>query len=297
MWPYVAVCALFWSKVDSILDMGRWLLILVPNAQDIIDQAYVRWSRILLGVDWWRNAAACTSEMGFTHSGFARVVYAVAIKRAKLWLRGENDWHARFFFAANAQGCGWAACSALLLSTWQLQDWPEWAVPGTSLDSYRSYVLSVLSRSYLNWWSPTVLLHRAQVPYGQFVISPGASIRAWRGWSFSAAALSGMRSFCRLRCGQLTLRHLNGVRSTAHFQRCIFCDERTRNATVHCLASCRQWSQFRPDLRLALNRQPEDSLQELARCALRADSIQVAEVMCKWAAEVDWGCYQFWQER
>ena len=46
-----------------------------------------------------------------------------------------------------------------------------------------------------------------------------------------------------------------------------------------------------------INRQPEVSLQELARCALRADSIQVAEVMCKWAAEVDWGCYQFWQER
>ena len=82
--PWLAVCTLFWSKVDSILDMGRWLFIMVPNAQEIIDESYVRWSRVLLGADWWRNPGACTSELGISLSGFARVVYAVAIKRAKL---------------------------------------------------------------------------------------------------------------------------------------------------------------------------------------------------------------------
>lgn len=218
---------------------------------------------------------------------------------AKLWLRGPDDWHARFFRISNdinEKVCGWASCSASLLSLWKLEDWPVWAQPGASLDSYRLYVKSVLSNSYLGWWSSIMLQHKAQIPYSQFACSPAASICMWRRWSLTAAALSGMRSFCRLRCGQLVSKHLNRSKSMALIQYCIFCDQRIRNATVHCLVKCRRWRHFRLDLCKAMSCRPGDSGQVFALGALRADSQPVVEIMCIWAAELDRCCYQFWQE-
>jgi hypothetical protein len=138
--------------------------------------------------------------------------------------------------------------------------------------------------------------HRAQVPYGQFAVASGASIDAWRGMSLSTSALSGMRSLCRLRCGELRLRHLNGQESVAKFQRCIFCDARVRNATVHCLALCSKWEKFREDLSLALAIKAEQSYQEFALICLRADCPAAAEVMLRWAQEVDRECYIFWKK-
>ena len=109
-------------------------------------------------------------------------------------------------------------------------------------------------------------------------------------------AVTGMRSFCRLRCGQLVLKHLNRSKSMALIQYCIFCDQRIRNATVHCLVKCRRWRHFRLDLCKAMSCRPGDSGQVFALGALPADSQPVVEIMCIWAAELDRCCYQFWQE-
>ena len=231
--PWLAVCVLFETKIDSILGFGRWLFILMPNAVHIIDQAYERWSRTLLGADWWRNAAVCGSELGWNISGFARVVYAVAMKRAKLWLRGIPDWHARFFVLSNVRGLGWSKQSLSVLTTWSLLDWPAWFTPGASLESYRAYVLRTLSSHHVGRWRDRALKHKAQVPYCQFAEGPGLSIQGWRLLSLPGDTLTNMRSYCRLRCGLLVLRHLRGKKSMALLQSCVFCNIGVRNATVH----------------------------------------------------------------
>ena len=88
-WP--ALCELFESKVDSLLDLGRWLFIMVEGAEQIVCEAYERWARTLLGAEWYRNAGTCSSELGCTMSGFHRIVLAVAMRRAKLWLSADGD--------------------------------------------------------------------------------------------------------------------------------------------------------------------------------------------------------------
>ena len=41
------------------------------------------------------------------------------------------------------------------------------------------------------------------------------------------------------------LRHLNGRRSQARFQHCIFCERGVRNGTRHVLSRCERWTQER----------------------------------------------------
>ena len=178
-----------------------------------------------------------------------------------------------------------------MLSKFLVLDYKEWASSGASLEAYRVYVLDVLSKSYLDWWSPVVLRHRAQVPYGQVVSSPGSPVVVWREWALPATSLIQMRSLCRLRCGQLALRHLQGARSNAVFQYCIFCDERVRNATVHCLSSCSHGSFFRADAASVLGVQPNQSRQAFALHALQANYRDVLIPVCAWSSEIDKYCY------
>ena len=104
-----ALCELFESKVDSLMDMGWWLFIMVDDADSLVGDAYNRWARVLIGADWFRNAGTCSSELGWKMSGFQRVVLAFAMRRAKLWSSAADDWHRSFFTLATWLGCGWAA--------------------------------------------------------------------------------------------------------------------------------------------------------------------------------------------
>ena len=37
---WLVACELFESKVDSLMEMGRWLFIMVPDAMHLVDSAY-----------------------------------------------------------------------------------------------------------------------------------------------------------------------------------------------------------------------------------------------------------------
>ena len=51
----VPVCVLFEIKIDSLMDFGRWLSILVAGGAELLAQYYCRWSRSLVGADFWRS--------------------------------------------------------------------------------------------------------------------------------------------------------------------------------------------------------------------------------------------------
>ena len=122
MLPWAMVAELFETKVDSLLGMGRWLLCMVDDAQSIIDIYYDRWGRLLIGAAPWRNAASCSSEIGWRMTGFARVVKAVALRRATLWVKIGIDWHASFFSGSSPVLGSWAHRSAELLDKWSVVD-------------------------------------------------------------------------------------------------------------------------------------------------------------------------------
>ena len=51
----------------------------------------------------------------------------------------------------------------------------------------------------------------------------------------------GVLSSCKLRAGALCFSCLNGRRSRAQIQHCIFCNRRTKAARVHVLSVCDYW--------------------------------------------------------
>lgn len=60
---------LFQSKVGGIVAFGSWQWGIFPASQVIPDKAHDSWARVLLGGDYWRNAAVARGERGWLWSG------------------------------------------------------------------------------------------------------------------------------------------------------------------------------------------------------------------------------------
>ncbi len=223
MIPWYMVGDLFETKVDSLLAMGRWLFCMVDDAQVIIDGYYEGWARLFLGADPWRNAATCMSKVGWKLSGFARVVRAVALRRASLWLAGTSDWHASFFFTCGTLTGSWSSCSASLLRQWSVADWPEWQGVPKTYQKYKCYVNDVLAHACFPSWQARVQLHRSYIPYGCFDPAPGLVVERCRREHLPHDVNMQLRSWLRLRCGLLVLSHREGRRSAARYQSCTGC--------------------------------------------------------------------------
>ena len=289
------VCELFDTKVDAIMDFGRWLFILVPCSQQRIDDFYDGWARTLLGADFWRNAGACASELGWQLSGFGRVVRSVALRRAKLWSLADVDWHASFFKMSLDLPGSWACVSGKLLEDWSIADWPSWNHHRKSMEHYKLYVDSVLATRYRASWTSIISRHRSHVPYHLFEPLPGTGIGRLQ-VHLPLASHVHVRSWCRLRCGLLCLSHLGGSRSAARFQDCIFCKQSVRNNLVHSLSLCPRWASRRTLLEEAAQLERRRGAQEFTLQCLRSDLPGEALIcMLTWAAELDRGEYEFWR--
>jgi hypothetical protein len=293
--PWLIVCELFETKIDSILDFGRWLFALVPGARTLIDDFYNRSARVLLGADFWRNPGPCASELGWQSSGFDRVVRCVALRRAKLWSTVDSNWHATFFqMSVGTQG-SWAQLSGQLLKDWSILDWPSWHATRNSLEDYKFYVDKVIGQSFAEAWRSVVDRHRAHIPYLTLESSPGVGIRRWRGVTLPTETQMSLRSWSRLRCGLLVLAHIGGKESAARYQYCIFCNDCVRNSTVHCLSLCSRWVAFRSVAERWLSSSAQDGAQTFALQCLRSDiSVQALEAVAAWASELDNASYAFW---
>jgi len=296
--PWLIVCELFETKINSILDFGRWLFILIPDARSLLGEFYDRSARLLLGADFWRNAGTCASELGWQLSGFQRVVKCVAMRRAKLWCMADTNWHATFFRMAAGTPGSWASVSADALAAHAIMDWPSWVGPGRTTDDYSCYVVQTLSQSFKYTWDSVVAKHRAHIPYYLSESHPGAGIRRWRGVDLTTKAQLSLRSWCRMRCGLLVLSHIGGKESDARHQYCIFCHECTRNASVHCLSLCQKWAARRSAAEPVLHLIAADGAQAFALACLRSDmSQQALETLAPWAAELDAASFDFWRGR
>ena len=140
--------------------------------------------------------------------------------------------------------------------------------------------------------------HNAQVPYTQFESAPGVGILEIKALGLSPEAQLCLRSWCRLRCGILVLRHLSGRVSCARHQECIFCGLAVRNATVHTVGVCERWKDLRRvflsegGLSQALSSQ--DMTLNFLSVDVRPGALEKAII---WAAQIDRCAYDFWKPR
>ena len=104
---------LFESKVYSALNKGMWLYALAPSTPELLNKAFDRWALLLLGGDWWRNAALCRSELSWALSGEAPAVKCVALRRARLHALPDEDWYKSYFLACQVQAILHKSCCFL----------------------------------------------------------------------------------------------------------------------------------------------------------------------------------------
>ena len=292
---WLTLCELFDSKVDSQLDMGRWMFIMVPDSEDTVNKAYDRWARSFLGAEFWRNAAVCAHELGWLLSGFARVVLAVATQRAKWW--ADGGWHSQFFLKSNARGQGWAKRSAEVLSSFAIIDWPLWSSPCTTVADYRDYAKGVLMQSCKTKMAKHISMHSQRLPYNLLepVIQHMPSV--FRSLELPVSACCHVRHWCRLRCGLVTLRHLGRHVSAAVHQSCIFCGATTAHPLVHCMALCPRWSPHRDACNRVASCPSQETNQQLTIRLLSSSlPVQLLSLVIQWAAEIDSETQDFWNK-
>ena len=107
--PLPIALQLFPAKVDSVLAFGRWLFCTHPGALHGLNNLDERWAREIVGAPLWTRGAVLRSELGWVMSGAARGILDVARRRAKLWLRNNDDiYRAIFVKAAHHGGSTWA---------------------------------------------------------------------------------------------------------------------------------------------------------------------------------------------
>ncbi len=293
-WPML--CELFESQVDSLMDIGRWLFIMVAGAETLICDSYNRWARILLGAEWYRNAGTCSSEMGWSISGYHRVVLTVAVFRAKLCLTSCDDWHRSFHTLAAQLQCGWSAQSLSVLRAHGVMDWPTWAGAGSTLEEYRAYVVGVLREAFILHWRPCVEKHSMHPPYSAFEESPGVVLSFCKALQLDAVSEMSLRHWCRLRCGLPLLSHIGGRESGARYQNYIFCEQSTRKPVIHGVAICPHWTMQRQAFSAAVGMSPGDShINFTQRWLSRIGDKATLAIVLKWAALIDQSAYNFWK--
>ena len=87
--------------------------------------------------------------------------------------------------------------------------------------------------------------HGGSVPYGVFATDAFSNVRLSGKLTLSWGQRLQMRNWSRLRTGVVVLATRNGVRSTAKFQNCVFCNAVVRNPMVHVLSQCEFWNMRR----------------------------------------------------
>jgi hypothetical protein len=245
--PLAFAARIFEGKVDGFLRYGRWLVVLVWNAVELLDDAYHRWARAVLGSPRWRSGDIAAAELGWKLSGFARAVLDVASRRSRLWQLAEGDLYGDVFRASHyVSAVSWAYRSRELLCKWGLPDWPQFGGP---VFLYLRVVRKMLEKRCELSVSERASNHMLPVPYSSY--SSGAApdldaVLCVEG--LGCASLVGQQSVSRMRANPLELGHRRGHRTRAATQTCIACSASVTNAGVHCLTDCPVFLQWRASL-------------------------------------------------
>ena len=248
--PLCIVLQLFELKVESCLRFARWLWAASATACDLLDGAYQKWARALMGANQWRNWAICFGELGWLMTGAARVVRDIAFRRKYFWCQQSTTLAGKVFASAQSlPGDTWANCSLKLLTFWGIQDWPEWCESSAERTGYASHVCEALEARCLHLWQQEACKHSRPLPLAAPLSDPRLLFRGQFGWK----VLLGHRSLARLRSGFICCGHVNGSSSQAQEQQCILCNKWTRSPLFHVLLYCPAYNDKRTELGLMLD--------------------------------------------
>ena len=158
-----------------------------------------------------------------------------ALRLARVFLLQSWAFYTDVPHLADSRSCGWVSRVRFVLAGLDILAWDIWSstVSAPSSKGYKCYLKNALARHGLTNWYAEVRNSRAAVPYYLFQSIPCSIIADLRGRFMAWSVCIGLRSWLRLRAGVLCLRHVNGNRSSASHQSCIFCSRVVPNETRH----------------------------------------------------------------
>ena len=244
--PLPLAAALFESKVDGTLRVGRWLFaVMAPNAESELNTAQDKWARTLLGVPPWKPAHLASWELGWQLSGFARAVLDVASRRARIQSWPRQDWYRQMFCEASKSPASWAARSLKLLQDWGIRDFNEGNM-SLGLRAYKNYVKDALKDICLEKTRRALIPSTAPCINNAFPsrmprLTLQNIVRRPATWN----TLLATRAISRLRLDLLVLGCKADKPSRAREVRCVCCERLTVAPLAHTLLRCTAWSSFR----------------------------------------------------
>ena len=247
--PLPFVLKLFEGKVDACMRPGRWLFaVLATDAAQILDDAYARWARILLGVPSWMPAHAVFWELGWSLSGMARAVLDVAMRRARMQCWDSDDLFRRIFDAAShsATDDTWSSKSLRLLREWGIRDFCEGNMH-LGIREYKRYVKHVLEARCLEKQQSCIQSSTCFLSWRVIYpkLAPHDLLASILKQPMSWSSLLASRALCRLRLNLFPLGHRQGSFSKARVVKCIACDKSVQGPLAHVLLSCERFAEAR----------------------------------------------------
>ena len=290
--PMDLAMSLFRTKVLPTLLQGASMYGVEDNLVGFLSELQNSWAKQVFDLDTWRNAAVAIGEWGWSLPLHLEVVIEVAMRRFRLWQLPDDDSYKLSFMWSHSIQASWASKSLSLLRRWDLLDWVEWE---ETQRSYREYLRGHLEGIWLDTWFTEAATSRQPPAYTSFQAAPSCIIKGVAGSPFPWEVRVAIFALCKLRVGALVLSSLNGRRSSAKIQRCIFCNTRTRTARIHVMASCSYWrirrEQVKDLLGLSDDLQSADLCRAIFNCNLQCRAFPA---LTAWAAEIDRGCTGFW---
>ena len=137
--------------------------------------------------------------------------------------------------------------------------------------------------------------HILPIAYGDVCPVLGSDLAHGMALGLPWHSLILQRSLSRWRADLLCFGHLQGLRSNAKQQRCIFCDTPCISLTFHVVNRCAMWAELRSAFWYEFGRHVPESLAQQVRVifSTRPGSVGYGVVVA-WAGSLDRDAKRFW---
>eukprot|EP00439_Symbiodinium_sp_Y106_P014098 s1239_g2.t1 len=152
-----------------------------------------------------------------------------------------------FLSGHRSAASNWCKRSLENLSSQGILDWPLWVLTGKPEECYKRYVRGILVQAEQTRLEAAVLTHKFPIACGELVSPPCTLVKDLLAMRAPWKTLLGHRAIIMLRCGYVTLGHVDGRQSQAKVQACAFCQRHYSNVVFHAVRACHCFDALRQE--------------------------------------------------
>ena len=285
--PISYALEMFEMKVEGMLKFSKWCWVSIPSLEELLDDAYHKWARMLLLADKWKNAGVIRGELGWSLSGYGRFLCDMASMLGKVL--AAEDWYGSMVKATRHHPGCWVQQVESRLTAWNV---PRPTLP-VSLD-YGESAKSIITQACIAKWSDIAATSTLIPRYALFQSRPVSWFPRPHPDPWSWGTLKDLIYYARFRTGQIELRHVNGRRTWAIDAPCIFCQRLVRRNVSHTLGHCSAFSDWRANFFncRACHPEPGDNIAVFILQTCESDA--AFPTLVAWCRHIGMSAESFW---